>query len=116
MGPGYTLSNCARHYVGSNSDERRECLLTHGAEVLKRPPPFSTELAPVLSFPFPKFRFKLKVRRFDTSAFIQKDLTQILPNVSETYVIAAVSIFGPAVTAVREVFSNIFHVLTLLLQ
>lgn len=76
LGPGYTLSNCARHYVGSHSEERRECLLTYGAEVLKRPPPHSIESAPVLSLPFPKFRFKLQDRRFDKFAFIQEGLTQ----------------------------------------
>lgn len=43
--------------------------------------------------------------------------TMSLPNVSEVYMIAVVSIFGPAVTAVREVFSNIFpHLLTFMLH
>jgi len=40
-----------------------------------------------------------------------------LPNVFETYMIAVVSIFCPAVTALREVCNNILpHVLTFLLH
>jgi len=40
-----------------------------------------------------------------------------LPNVTEVYMIAVVSIFGPAVTALREVFNNILpHVPTFLLH
>jgi hypothetical protein len=40
-----------------------------------------------------------------------------LPNVFEAYMIAVVSIFGPAVTALKEVFNNILtHVLTFLLH
>ena len=40
-----------------------------------------------------------------------------LPKVSEAYMIAIVSIFGPAIIALREVFSNIFpHLLVFMLH
>jgi len=47
-------------------------------------PPYSPDLSPANYFPFPKFKFSLKGRHFETVQEIQCAVTRELNNISKT--------------------------------
>jgi hypothetical protein len=49
-------------------------------------PPFSPDLAPGDFLLFPKIKFKLKGRRFDTIEVIQAESQRVLDNLTEKYI------------------------------
>jgi hypothetical protein len=62
--------------------KRQQFLAKHKMAVFPHPP-YSPDLAPCDFFPFPKMKFKLKGRRFDTIEEIQVESQRLLATVSE---------------------------------
>ena len=122
------MGNFAWNYVCSKSDESKECVFKHRAVVLTLPPPPPHIPLNWLHFNhacFPNLSSNWKIADLTRSLVFKgtwcqnglKSQTMSLPNVFEAHMIAVLSTFCSAVTALREVLNSILsHVLTFLLH